>query len=115
MKLLKLVTATTALVLSTNVNSSTVFNVSGIQDLSWLELTVTADMTRSEVELQMAENGSLDGWRYATQTEVETLYDSLWGGVAEGYHATNYDGANLFFQSFGHSTVYDYDNNGGFS
>lgn len=99
---------------SFNVNASTVFNVPGIQNLSWLELTATANMTRSQVEADMSSGGSLDGWRYATRTEVETLLDSLWGGVTEGWHTSNYEGARTYLDVFGVSDLYAAYNNSGY-
>lgn len=113
MKLYKLASVAAALVLSTSANASTVFNVDGIDTLEWLELTSTAGMTRSTVET-MTSSGSLQGWRYATRSEVETLYDSLWGGTTETWSADNYSGARTFFNTFGISELYSGLNNSGY-
>jgi len=73
--------------------SPAVFNVSGIENIEWLELTVTAGKSRLEVESMLTTGGVLDGWRYASRSEVETLYDSLWGGTTDGYSSDNFAGA----------------------
>jgi len=77
--------------------SPAVFNVSGIENIEWLELTVTAGKSRLEVESMLTTGGVLDGWRYASRSEVETLYDSLWGGTTDGYSSDNFAGARSFF------------------
>ena len=81
--------------------ASTVFNVSGIENIQWLELTETANMSRNTVESELVSGGLFDGWRYATRTETETLYDNLWGGTTEGWSTDNYNGARAFFNAFG--------------
>ena len=100
MKSWKIASVIIALVLSTNVNAVTVFNVQGIENLDWLELTATANHSRNQVE-ELIGDGTFEGWRYATRTEVETLYDSLWGGTTETWSVDNYVGARTFFDAFG--------------
>ena len=104
-----------SLLVSMNINASTVFSVTGIENIEWLELTTTVGKSRSQVEGLITSGGVLDGWRYATRTEVEYLYDSLWGGTVEGYSDDNYLGARLFFDAFGVHNFYGengYDANG---
>ena len=114
MKSWKIASAIIALVLSTNVNAVTVFNAQGIENLDWLELTATANQSRNQVESELISGGTLEGWRYATRSEVETLYDSLWGGTTETWSADNYTGARTFFDAFGISEVYSSFNNSGY-
>lgn len=106
MRISQLVLAGTILASTINCNAATVFNVSGIENLSWLELTSTVYMSRESVEAQLGAGGALEGWRYATRSEVETLYDAYWGGTTDGYSADNYTGARTFFDAFGVSTHY---------
>ena len=109
-----IVLAATTLILSTSVNAVTAFNVQGIENLDWLELTATANQSRDQVESELISGGTLEGWRYATRSEVETLYDSLWGGTTETWSADNYAGARTFFDAFGISEVYSSLNNSGY-
>ncbi|MDH5570153.1 MAG: hypothetical protein OEY89_00210 [Gammaproteobacteria bacterium] len=95
--------------LSMNCGASTIFNISGLENLQWLELTPTVYMSRESVEAEFLAGGAFEGWRYATRGEVETLYDSLWGGTTEGYSRDNYAGARQFFDAFGISTHYGVD------
>lgn len=98
-----------------NINASTIFNLSGIETLEWLELTATVGKSRVQVEGLISSGGALENWRYATRSEVEILYDSLWGGVAEGYSNDNYLGARYFFDVFGNHNFFGdngYDENG---
>ena len=113
MKSWKIASAIIALSLSTNVSAATVFNIQGIENLEWLELTETANYSRNQVE-DLIGNGTLEGWRYATRSEVETLYDSLWGGTTESWSTDNYSGARAFFDAFGVSEVYSSLHNSGY-
>lgn len=113
MKSWKIASVIIVLALSTSVNAVTVFNVQGIENLDWLELTATANHSRDQVE-ELIGDGTLEGWRYATRTEVETLYDSLWGGTTETWSTDNYAGARTFFDAFGISEVYSSLNNSGY-
>jgi len=89
MKLWNLIAATTTLILSVNVNAAIVeidWNLSGdnlitrdtSSGLDWLDLTVTNGMSYNTVSLELISGGSLEGWRYATNTEVTSLW-SNWG------------------------------------
>lgn len=89
------------LALSLNAQAATVFNVAGIENIAWLELTATVGKSRLQVESLLASDAALDGWRYATRSEVESLYDSLWGGTVDGYSADNFAGARTFVDAFG--------------
>lgn len=100
----------------TNVEASTIFSdIPGLENLEWLELTATADMSRNHVESELVTGGMFEGWRYATRNEVELLYDALWGGTAEGWATDNYEGARMFFDAFGVSDWYSNDNNSGYT
>lgn len=110
----KLASATIALVLSTSVNAGTVFNISGLENLEWLELTATENMSRLQVENELLSGGQLEGWRYATRNEVETLFDSLWGGIRESYDISNYAGARQYFDAFGTGEMFKSYDNGGY-
>jgi hypothetical protein len=44
--------------------------------LDWLDLTETNNITRITI-LTLIDSGSLDGWRYATSSEVVTLWDNF--------------------------------------
>lgn len=103
-------------ILSFNVNASTIFSgISGLENIEWMELTATENMTRSSVESQLTSGGAFQGWRYATRSEVETLHDGLWGGTAEEWDVSNYAGARLYFDSFGVGSSYASQNNNGYS
>lgn len=106
MKIWKMIGGVSALVISVSSHASSTFDVSGIENLEWLELTNTVGISREKVEYLLSEGKDLDGWRYANRGEVETLYDSLWGGTTEGYSEDNYDGARAFFDAFGLHTFY---------
>lgn len=64
------------------------FTYDSDQGLDWLDLSATADMTMNDA---LAANS---GWRYATNTEVEDLFGTLFSG----YYDTN---ANGFSYSVG--------------
>lgn len=83
-------------------NAGVTANLSGLE---WLELTATEGMTRTTVEDNFNSGGQFDGWRFASRQETENLLDSIWGGSNEGSHASNYDGARWFFDSFGVGTL----------
>jgi len=97
-------------------NASYVFqDITGINNLEWLELTSTDYMSRYDVEAQLSVGGQFEGWRYATRTEVETLYDGLWGGIVDNTSSSNFSGARRFFDVFGDSSGYSSFNNSGFT
>lgn len=71
-----------------------------LQGLQWLSFDQTWAYSRAQIE--GGAGGFLaDGWRYATRSELETLFDSLWGGIYEGYHSSNVDGGNWLSENFG--------------
>ena len=72
-------------------------DTAGIEQLEWLELTATQSLSRNEVDALIS-GGDLAGWRYATRSEVETLYSSLWGGTVSGWSIDNYPGAFSFYE-----------------
>lgn len=67
--------------------------------LEWLDLQSTVDAPRESV-LGPTYDGHSD-WRFATRQETENLLDSLWGGVAEQWHDTNFAGADWFRHNLG--------------
>ena len=79
MKIWKLIAA--ALVLSTNVNAAIVDLGSITRDtltgIDWLDVTETRGMSYNDVTAQMGTGGALEGWRYATTTELDQLIHHL--------------------------------------
>lgn len=78
-----------------------------LQGLEWMSLDYTAGLNRFVIE---SSNGFTDRygntwasneWRYATRTETETLFESLWGGQYNGFSADNADGTKWFIDNFG--------------
>lgn len=82
-------------------------NLSGLE---WLTLDETENLSRTDIENGTGNTFLADGWRYATRGEFEALFDSLWGGVAEGWQASNYDGADWFNATFDPGGVYTWKN-----
>jgi len=109
MKILKIVLATTALVLSSSVNAAVISgshtlsngNSVNLSGLEWLDLYSTQGMSRGYVESQLNEGGEFDGWRIATRNEMAVLLQSLWGGTAPSWHTTNFSGADWLNDNFG--------------
>lgn len=69
-------------------------NVVALQGLEWLSFDVTAGRSRNDIET----SGFLDtydggGWKYADRKQTETLINSLWGGVYDGWSSDNGSGA----------------------
>ena len=98
--------AITLFCISISSHAASIFNYSGVENLEWLELTATVGKSRYEVESLLSGGQALEGWRYATRSEVESLYDSLWGGITEGYSEDNFSGARTFFDAFGLHSFY---------
>lgn len=75
-----------------------------LQDLEWMSLEHSADLTRSDIEDGFTDSygvtWSAGEWRYATRGETETLLGSLWGGVWSGWASSNADGATWFLNHF---------------
>ena len=65
-------------------------NLSGLEWLTWDQ---TTNLSRTAVENGTGNTFLADGWRYASRTEFEALFDSLWGGTNEEWHTSNFDGA----------------------
>jgi hypothetical protein len=72
-----------------------------LQGLEWLTLSETRGLERDIASGIKAEGYS--DWRIASWAEAETLLESLWGGVEEGLHETNFSGADWFVQNIGHT------------
>lgn len=96
------VTASASIIGPSNTDLGSAVDLGGLE---WLELTETQGVSRTQIESGYG-NWMSDGWRYATRSETEVLLDSLFGGVREGWHATNYDGARWFFDNFGINSSY---------
>jgi hypothetical protein len=83
-----------ALLFSSNVSAALVDNdtytTDAVSGLHWLDLTATADMSMFDAE------AAYDGWRLATNSEVEDLFGQLFDGYydtsANGYSSSS-DGA----------------------
>jgi len=90
MKLWKLVTITTALAFTLNVNASLIDNGSYTTDdvsgLDWLDLSSTAGQSYSDAPTYNP------GWRYATNLEIENLFGILF----DGYYDTHPTGASSY-------------------
>ncbi len=80
---LKSTTAAIALVLSTSAHAAIIdhgnYTTDTSSGLDWLDLTETIDMTYAEVTAQLGPGGSLQGWRYATVSEVSGFFDAFGG------------------------------------
>ena len=78
MKIWKLASAATALVLSTSVNAALIDNgtytTDTISGLDWLDLTETNGFSYDDVSGQLSSGDVYDGWRYATVAEAENLF-----------------------------------------
>jgi len=109
MRFLKLTSVTIALALSSSVNAAIISGSHTLQNgnevnlsgLEWLDWKSTEGLTRLSVESQLESGGDLEGWRYATRSEFETLFDSLWGDTNEGWHESNKQGGNWLAANFG--------------
>lgn len=98
MNRLQSATASVALVLSTSVNAAIVdhghYTTDTASGLDWLDLTETISMTYNEVVAQLGPGGALEGWRYASESEIggfldafggdSTYYDSGWSPQNNG-------------------------------
>ncbi len=82
-------------------------NAVALQGLEWMPFTYTAGFSRDYVSStsgwtdRFNNTWSSNDWRYATRTETETLINSLWGGVFDGYSSDNAIGAEWFIRTFG--------------
>ena len=89
-------------------NGGKTVNLGGLEWLTWDE---TSGISRTSIE--GGTGGFIaDGWRYASRGELEALFDSLWGGSVEGWHASNLDGATWLQDNMAlvSSTSYVYTN-----
>ena len=95
MKILKLLTATTALVLSTSVNAAIIsadWQTAGDNlithdtesGLNWLDLTETNTLTYNYVNGQLGTGGQFAGYRYATSDEVVQLWTNFGVDLTSG-------------------------------
>lgn len=66
---------------TTNDNLITRDTVNG---LDWLDLTITRNYSYNGIVSRMYSGGSLDGWRYATSSEVIKLWEQFGVDLTEG-------------------------------
>ena len=90
MRIVKLATLATTLVLSTNVNAALVsvdwlsvgdnsITRDDTSGLDWLDLTATTSIAYNTVLAEQVAGGQFDGWHYATTDEVTTMLLSNFG------------------------------------
>lgn len=87
MKFSKLVSAVTALVISSSAHASFINTING-NDYEWLEVSETRGLSRDQVDTMLNDsNSSLFGYQYATRLEAQELLLSYapWDGV-NGLH-----------------------------
>jgi len=113
MKYWKLVSAATALVLSSGVNASIVNTLNGVE-YEWLELTETQGLSREQVESQIASSNEGDvlyGYQYASRSLFQSLLNSYasWDGI-EGLHIqpSIVSGLTTFISDFGEGASHQY-------
>lgn len=86
MKYIKTVLTVTTIILSTSVNAALIDNgtytTDDITGLNWLDLSITGNMTMSEAL------DSQSGWRFATNTEIVNLFNTIF----DGYYDNTIDG-----------------------
>lgn len=63
-----------------------------ITQLEWLDLSVTAGMSYSDVSAQRGVGGIFQGWRYATRKQVTILWDHFGGSGDYGGWSTENNG-----------------------
>ena len=106
MKYLKLVTLTTALVLSTSVNAAIIsvdwqsagdnlITKDTNNGLEWLDLTATSSRSYNDISSKLGADQEFDGWRYATTTEISGFFDSF-GGDSNFYNGWSTQNNGLF-------------------
>lgn len=112
MKLCKLAPVAATLLLSTSVNASVMNTLNGV-DYEWLELTVTAGMSRTQVEAGIAvalPGDQLYGYEYASRQLIEDLFLSYapWDG-REWWHESSevIDGTINYLNDFGLLETYE--------
>lgn len=75
--------AATALTLSTSVSAALIDNgtytTDDVTGLEWLDLTQTTSMSFDDVNTQLASGGTLQNWRWATEDEISSFFDSAGG------------------------------------
>ncbi len=102
--------ATLAMLLTTNTPAAIISGTHTLSDgrtvnlsgLEWLDWTTTMGQSRLTVEDdRLSAGGDLEGWRYATRLEFNTLFDSLWGGTTNGWSDDNAPGADWLATTMG--------------
>jgi len=83
MKFWKLASAIMAFILSTTVNAAIIDNdtytTDTVSGLDWLDLTETTNMSYNDIATQLNVGGALEGWRYATESEIIGFFDAFGG------------------------------------
>ncbi len=83
--IIRTISAATLLALSFSANASFIQLNDNIQDhgdftrdlsssLDWLDVTASRDLSYNQVQAQMLTGGAYEGWRYATVSELDTLF-----------------------------------------
>ena len=85
-------TSVSAALVSTDLNSSGdgLITRDTSTNIEWLDLTESRNLSYDYVSSQFGVGGQFEGWRYATSSEVNTLFDSAGGtGPYDGYSTVN--------------------------
>ena len=68
-------TATASFIqINDNIQDHGVYTYDTVTNLQWLDVTETRNLSYSQVQDQMVANGALEDWRYATVSELDTLF-----------------------------------------
>ena len=82
-QLLGALCATLAVLPFSNANAVIIDHGSFVSDpatgLDWLDLTATAGLSYNDVSAQLGTGGAFEGWRYATVSELSTLWTAFGG------------------------------------
>ena len=92
-----IILALTTLSLTHSVNAATIVDngsYTTVNGVDWLDLTATQDMSYNDVKAQMGIGGSLEGWQYATQLQVYSLWNAL--GGSGSYNGSSTENNGLF-------------------
>ena len=102
MKMWKGIFVFSVLGLSINANALLIdngtFTTDDSTELDWLDLTETAGMSYDDVSSQLGSGGLFYGWRYATQYEVSTLFDSVGGNGIYSVSGNSHQENNIITQ-----------------
>ena len=82
------------LIFSTNVSAMLIDTGTTTIDtdtgFEWLDLTTTVGLSYNDIDSELGLGGAFEGWRYATGTEIEGLFESAGGtGPYDGWSSLN--------------------------